>query len=153
VRAFIVAVVIALAGARPVAAQTAFPAFLMLRDSIVEVDSVVSEQFHPAVEAELWSELETCTGLTASDSLRAATTFVAVPGHGFTVHGKSENGAPYVAYAAVEGRVVLILHRRMEHRQILKHEMLHILLYDTGKVVTEPWHPVEWFGPCGVLNQ
>jgi hypothetical protein len=118
-------------------------ALRMNRDSIFDVDTIRVQQYAPPAEyAEWWAAVEKCSGLTASAE---GWSWIAVPGDGFLVKGRG----PFPGYAAVEDHNFLVLRKYVFNESLVKHEMLHAVLWMNGR---GDGHPEE-FNTCGLQAQ
>lgn len=118
-------------------------ALRMQRDSIFDVDTI-RVQLYPAPPeyTKWWAAVERCSGLTAS---MEGWNWIAVPGDGFLVKGRG----PFPGYAAVEDHNFLVLRKYIFNESLVKHEMLHAVLWMNGR---GDGHPVE-FDLCGLQAQ
>lgn len=116
---------------------------LMQRDHVFDVDTVTTYQYAPPqMYSRWWDEVQACSGLSGN---LEGWSWIAVPGDGFLVKG---NG-PFPGYAAVEDNNILVLVKYVWNDQLVKHEMLHALIWIARK---EIGHPAE-FDTCGLQAQ
>lgn len=125
------------------AAPMAVRGLLMARDSVFNIDSVLVTQYEaPAIYGVWFLQVERCSKLAGTLD---GWTWTAVPGDGFLVKG---NG-PFPGYAAVEHHNYLVLRKYIMNEKLVKHEMLHGLLWQHGQ---GPGHPHE-FDDCELQAQ
>jgi hypothetical protein len=136
-------------------APMATAGLLMNRDSIVVVDHVPVLQYWPDHADSLWKVVQACSGVESPAGVLESITFSAVPGDAFWVHAadSAAHAAPDIGYTVLEHSNILILKKYMNRPDLVKHEMLHALLYITGTVTSRPWHDVRYFVPCGLAGQ
>lgn len=121
---------------------------LLDRDSVFYLDSIAVRQVPPApLYDRLWWTVQVCSGLTITEAERAEWTISAAPGDGFFPPG---GRTPAVGYTAVERHNIVVLEKFVVREQLLKHEMLHAIIWENFHIVG---HPMEYFEPCGLLGQ
>ena len=128
---------------------------LLNRDSLVVVEDITVEQYIPEHADSLWAVVQKCSGVEAPAGMLESLTFSAVPGDGFWVHreNKENHESPDIGFSVMEKGNILIVKKYMNRADLVKHEMLHTLLYLTGTVVSRPWHDTRYFNPCGLQGQ
>jgi len=128
---------------------------LLNRDSLVVVDETMVEAYWPEHADSLWREVQKCSGVEAPAGMLESLTFNAVPGDGFWVHAenKANHESPDIGFSVMEKANILIVKKYMNRADLVKHEMLHTLLYLTGTVTSRPWHDTRYFVPCGLMGQ
>jgi hypothetical protein len=132
------------------------PLGLMINgDSVVVVDSVEVMQYTPDNVDSLWAVVQACSGVTAPADALDGITFNAVPGDAFYVHAEERHlrQAPDIGFTVLEHNNILIVKKYRNRPSIVKHEMLHALLYITATVRERPWHRQPYFGDCGLSGQ
>lgn len=129
--------------------QTPSPApmqgLIIPRNQIVNIDTLVTNQYPaPEVYKRWWLEVQNCTGMKV-DLEVSDFGWISVPGAGFILNG---NKMPVPAWAAVEKRNVLILDRYLMNERLVKHEMTHLLMWETRK---EASHTGEFWTRCQLI--
>lgn len=129
-------------------------ALLLDRGKIVVADTMLVEQYWPEKADSLWAEVQRCSGVEAPANALAGITFAAVPNaDAFYPHLDKKIG-PYIGYTFVEKGNILIVDKYRNRSDLVKHEMLHALLYLTGTVTESPWHREPYFQKdCGLAGQ
>jgi hypothetical protein len=119
------------------------PRVMINTDSTVVLDSIVANQYHPLDYGydKKWTEIQACAGITSKKTVLDYA-WVMVPAHGFYVHERpapdAEDRLPYLGYAAVEKGNIAIIGRLITSDRTPKHEMLHMLLYESDKPYKHP---------------
>lgn len=144
-RGWITLLVLALAVA-PAAAQLPTGGMLIPRDSIVNVDTMIVAQYDPpAIYSTWWGEIQSCTKLHTKLTVHDFA-WIGVPGAGFLIAGHTQ---PVPGWAAVENRTFLVLVRYVMNERLVKHEMTHALMWESGDSI--PSHSQEFWVRCEIL--
>lgn len=109
---------------------------------------VVPQYDPPAEYAAWWTEIQDCTGL---HSARRVTDFawIAVPAGAFVLTYQGKKTYPVIGWAAVEKGNVLVLAKYVHNERLVKHEMVHHLMWEHEQPVG---HPAEYFDKCEVAS-
>lgn len=133
-------------------------------DSIVEMDSTRAAQYPPPAEYDQWWQEDiACAGPLSivNNPLQVVVVvpripvwpkdiaWVTIPEPVFRVHGSG----PFVGYTDVENMTVIIPDRYIHNRQLVRHEMLHAMLWKMNRA--DYGHPKAdpIFRACGLLGQ
>jgi len=88
------------------------------------------QTYHPpAIYKTWWKEIEKCTNLPISDASENAIKFYYVDAHSFYFDNLS---IQFVGYTFAPTHRIYIVYRDITNPRIVKHEMIHVLMYEHG---------------------
>jgi hypothetical protein len=100
----------------------------------------------PAAYEEWWQEIMSCSHLPVSKVVRDKVkwNFVSIP---FRLRGYERVGEIYVGYTMAWKNEIYVIFDGITDPHLVKHEMLHYLMYQNGLAAG---HPDSLFDKCGV---
>lgn len=109
------------------------------------IDTVTVRPFHtPEIYARWWKEIMKCTGLYINTEHRKSVRWIYVKADAFIFNGYY---MPFDGYSLVRDNQLLIVWNGVTNEKLVKHEMIHFLMYHNG---IEAGHPDKYFVKCQV---
>jgi len=100
----------------------------------------------PLIYKNWWNEVKKCANITdVPDNFLNRLTWVSVDSDGFMAMGHG----PYMGYTYAWDNEIWVLRRYMMDERLIKHEMLHYLLWNTTPRIEG--HPIE-FITCNLMK-
>lgn len=142
-------------GTRTCVAQLPTYGLMIDRDRLANADTLQVVAYKaPNAYREWWNEIAKCEGLTfppfnplqgIPDGPTADNwMYVAADVDAFMVEGDG----PFIGYTFVKTHQIWVLAKYANNQTLVKHEMIHALMYHHGM---QAGHPAKYFNKCGVV--